>query len=62
MANKLIGNNRIGSSFCHPLEPTIEGTPVENEVWNRIIEFPNRWHYANIELNLNKYNDPHPDI
>jgi len=61
-ANKLIGNNRIGSPTCLPLEPTIEGNPIENEIWSQIMSAPNKWHYVNIELNLNKYSDHPPDI
>ena len=57
-SNKLIGNNRIGSVSCLPLEDTIDGKPpIENEIWSTLMEKPHKWHYFNIELNLNKYND-----
>ena len=57
MANKLIGNNRIGSEFCLPLPPSPAGQPIENEIWQKLLLNPNRWHYIDIELNLNKYTD-----
>ena len=45
-----------------PLEPTIDGKPIEHEIWEKLMTETHRWHYMNIELNLNKYNDHKPDI
>ncbi|CAG5088807.1 Oidioi.mRNA.OKI2018_I69.PAR.g11978.t1.cds [Oikopleura dioica] len=59
--DRLIGNCRIGPHCCLPLEELPTGPRPENLIWTQIQEGPNKWHYINLEMNLNKYTDVIPN-